>query len=56
MGTEVQVLFCDVKEARKFVEEATNMGAFVRVGLIPLSGGVPPVVPSGSSGRLQQAE
>ena len=34
MGTEVQVLFSDVKLARKFAEEATQMKSVIRVGLV----------------------
>lgn len=34
MGTEVQVLFSDVKEARKFADRATQIKAVVRVGLV----------------------
>jgi hypothetical protein len=34
MGTEVHVLFSDVKEARQFAEEATKRRSVVRVGLV----------------------
>ncbi len=34
MGTEVQVLFSDVAEARRFAEETTKAKAVVRVGLM----------------------
>ena len=34
MGTEVQVLFSDVKEARRFAEQARNTKSVVRVGLV----------------------
>jgi hypothetical protein len=34
MGSEVHVLFSDVKEARKFAEEATKRKAVIRVGLV----------------------
>jgi hypothetical protein len=34
MGIEVQVLFSDVKDARRFAEEATKARAVVRVGLV----------------------